>query len=88
MLLFSSFNYISEFNLVEKKIKREKINHEVFNLINDTILDADLDSLKKSIIAINNDCGTDGCQSNLQVNASMPPEIIVGKNDFSTVDKS
>nr|XP_039248574.1 integrin alpha-6-like [Styela clava] len=67
-----------EFDLDLDEIEREKIGEEIFNMIKDPILDADLDKEKQKIVRIKTSCGDDGCQSDLKLSASMPEEVVVG----------
>ncbi|XP_039248949.2 integrin alpha-6-like [Styela clava] len=68
-----------EFNLDWPKIEREEVGAEVFPMIEDPILDADLDKKKTAVVKIKTTCGSDGCQSNLKVSASMPKEVEIGE---------
>ena len=52
----------------------------LFNLLRDPILDKNLPSKIQKQVNILNSCGDDGCQSNLRINGSVPPEIVVGMN--------
>ena len=56
---------------------------EVLNLKEDPILDADLSKEKREQVYLLTDCGDDGCQSNLRVNGTVPPEIVVGRYGVS-----
>ncbi|CAK8677907.1 unnamed protein product [Clavelina lepadiformis] len=72
-----------EFSLEQDgdEVTPEEPGGPVFQMINDPILDADYQSLKIATVAIANGCGDDGCQSNLQISGSLPPEILVGGHE-------
>uniref|UniRef100_F6XNC0 Uncharacterized protein n=1 Tax=Ciona intestinalis TaxID=7719 RepID=F6XNC0_CIOIN len=70
------FNLASEIN----GVKRERPDQPVFNMINDPIMDADFPHARTSVVNLANNCGDDGCQSNLKLRGSIPPEVVVEEN--------
>ena len=49
-------------------------------MIDDPILDKRYPSETIKTVKIKTDCGDDGCQSDLQISGSIPPELIAGKD--------
>jgi len=61
------------------EIKPEQPNEAVFQMINDPILDRDTGNRKTVTVNVQTNCGSDGCQSNLTVDGSLPPEVVIGQ---------
>ncbi|XP_078483831.1 integrin alpha-6 isoform X1 [Ciona intestinalis] len=70
------FDLASEIN----GVKRERPDQPVFNMINDPIMDADFPHARTSVVNLANNCGDDGCQSNLKLRGSIPPEVVIGRD--------
>lgn len=73
-------SFIAGFKLAsdEIPITPENPGDPVFNVISDPILDPDHPNRRTVTVALANNCGNDGCQSNLKVNGTLPDEVLVG----------
>lgn len=75
-----SFVIFLDFDIVQPEAGIPSAGQPIADMSNYPILDEDSDKTKKMVIPIKNTCGDDGCQSDLTISASLPEEIILGKN--------